>query len=471
MIKLYNTLIRKKEEFKPIKEGEVGMYSCGPTVYDYAHIGHARTYTFVDLLKRTFLYHGFKVNHVMNITDVGHLTEADTSDEGEDKIEKAAKKEKKTAWEVAEFYAQDFFKMLEDLNILPPSVVCKATEHISEQIALIKRIEKNGFTYIIDRGVCFDTSKFPAYADFARLDLEGMKKGARIEFDSQKKNLTDFWLWRFSDPKEKRQMEWDSPWGRGFPGWHIECSAMSMKYLGERFDIHTGGVDHIPVHHTNEIAQNWAATGHKVVNFWIHGEFLEIEGQKMSKNLKNFYRVEDIKKRGFNPLALRYLFLTTHYRTKLNFTWESLMGAQRAYDRLSGLFKDWQVGGGRKVITDSDIQKIAKFREDFTNQIADDLNFPGALAVLWQMVKSDLPALEKRDLLLDFNQVLGLKISWQTDVIEIPSRIKELVEIREKLRQQQKWIEADKIRKEIEELGWRVEDTSSGPKISQRLIN
>ncbi|MGB9706909.1 MAG: cysteine--tRNA ligase [Microgenomates group bacterium] len=461
MIRLYNTLTRKKEEFVPIKKGFVGIYSCGPTVYDYAHIGHARTYVFADLLKRMFLYNGYKVRHVMNITDVGHLTEADISDEGEDKVEMVAKREKKTVWEIAEFYTDDFFKMTDELNIIRPTIVCKATDHIKEQIALIKRIEKAGYTYIIDRGVCFDTAKFPQYADFARLDLKGIKRGARIEFDPQKKNPTDFWLWRFSHPLEKRQMEWSSPWGKGFPGWHIECSAMSMKYLGEHFDIHTGGVDHIPVHHTNEIAQNWAATGHKVVNYWLHGEFLEVEGQKMSKSLKNYYRVEDIKKRGFNPLALRYLFLTAHYRAKMNFTWEALKGAQAAYNKLLVMIREWRIAKEKRL---ADPKKAAVFKKKFLEKINDDLNTPGALVVLWQMAKSDLPAREKLKLVFDWDQVLGLRLAAQAKAeIKVPRKIKKLVEEREKLRQQGDWSAADKIRQQIEKLGWKIEDTKRGP--------
>jgi len=462
MIRLYNTLTRKIEEFKPIKPGEVGMYTCGPTVYDYAHLGHARTYVFADILRRVLLYNNYQVKQVMNITDVGHLTK-DTTDEGQDKIEMAAKKEKKTVWDIAKFYTDDFFKMLDEMNILAPSLVCKATDYIQEQIALIKRIEKNGFAYTIDRGVCFDTAKFPAYADFAHLDLKGMKAGSRIEFDPQKKNPTDFWLWRFSDPKEKRQMEWDSPWGKGFPGWHIECSAMSMKHLGENFDIHTGGVDHIPVHHTNEIAQNWAATGHQVVNYWLHGEFLTIEGNKMSKSLKNFYRVEDIRKKGFSPLALRYLFMTAHYRQKLNFTWEALKAAQTAYDRLGQLAKEWRQG--RKTIGADDPDKIQKFHQQFIEKISDDLNFPQALAVVWQMAKSDIPDPDKLDLLLDFDQVLGFRLTAQGKVTAIPKKVQELVNEREKSRKLENWGKADKLRKELEKLGWLVEDTPSGPKL------
>jgi len=466
-LKLYNSLTRKIEPFKPLNPPKVGIYTCGPTVYDYAHIGHARTYVFADLLRKVLLYSGYKVKQVMNITDVGHLTEADISDDGQDKIEMAAKKEKKTVWDIAQFYTDDFFKMIDDLNILRPSIVCKATDHIKEQIDLIKRVEKNGFAYVIDRGVCFDTSKFVGYADFARLDLEGMKKGMRIEFDPQKKNPTDFWLWRFSDPKEKRQMEWDSPWGKGFPGWHIECSAMGMKYLGERFDIHTGGIDHIPVHHTNEVAQNQAAVGHKVVNFWLHGEFLLIEGEKMAKSLKNFYRVEDIKKKGFDPLALRYLFLTAHYRSRMNFTWKGLEAAQEAYEKLIGYIKKWN-----KEKSTALSAKAQAFDKRFREHLFNDLQVPKALAVLWQMVKDKQTSdAEKYKLLIKWDEVLGLdllKVAKVAQVVKVGKEIEELLEEREKLRKEKKWREADELRKKIEAKGFKIEDTKKGSVVKRK---
>jgi cysteinyl-tRNA synthetase len=458
-LKLYNTLTRKLEEFKPLHPPKVTMYTCGPTVYDFAHIGHARTYVFADLLRRVLLYNGYKMEQVMNITDVGHLTEADTLDEGQDKIEMAAERQKKTVWNIARFYTDDFFKMVDELNILRPSIVCKATDHIKEQIELVKRIEKEGFAYVIDRGVCFDTSKFPGYADFARLDLKGLRKGSRIEFDSQKKNPTDFWLWRFSDPKEKRQMEWESPWGKGYPGWHIECSAMGMKYLGERFDIHTGGIDHIPVHHTNEIAQNWVATGHKVVNYWLHGEHLTIEGEKMAKSLKNFYRVVDLKNRGFEPLALRYLFLTAHYRARLNFTWESLEAAQKALKHLRAEVRSLQ--GKGQSLKDSP----ADYRQRFLAAINNDLDTPRALAVVWEMVKNqNLKSKYKKKLILDFDQVLGLGLA-EVRSLKISRKVKELLVKRDKLRKQGKWAEADKIRTQVKKLGFEIEDTEEGPKV------
>lgn len=462
LIRLFNTLGWNKQAFKPVKPGRVGIYTCGPTVYSYAHIGHARAYVFADTLRRMFLYNGYRVKQVMNITDVGHLSEADLSDEGVDKIEAAAKKERKTVWDVADFYTKDFFAMLEALNILSPSVVCKATDYIKEQIELIKKLEKNGFVYVIDRGVCFDTAKFPHYTELAKLNPEGMREGARIESDRQKKNPTDFWLWRFSDPSQKRQMEWSSPWGKGFPGWHVECSAMSMKHLGERFDIHTGGVDHIPVHHTNEIAQNQAAVGHRVVNYWLHNNFLQVEGEKMGKSCDNFYRVKDVEKRGFDPLALRYLFLTAHHRSEINFTWEALKGAQAALDNLRDYVVDWRsgVGKGRK-----DQKRTDEYKKEFLKNINDDLGTARALALAWEVAKSDLSERNKLKLIIDFDRVFGLGLKgWR---VEAPEEIKRLVGRREKLRKEKKFAQADKIRNQLERLGWRVEEGREEAKIKR----
>ncbi len=461
-IKLFNTLGRKKQIFQPIRSGRVGIYTCGPTVYSYAHLGHARAYVFADILRRMFSYNGYRVKQVMNITDVGHLTEADVSDEGVDKMEAAAKVKKKTVWEIAEFYTKDFFAMLEALNIRSPSVVCKATDHIKEQIELIKRLEKNGFVYVIDRGVCFDTAKFPRYTELANLNLRGMREGARIESDRQKKNPTDFWLWRFSNPQEDRQMEWDSPWGKGFPGWHIECSAMSMKNLGERFDIHTGGIDHIPVHHTNEIAQNQAAVGHRVVNYWLHNNFLQVKGEKMSKSLGGFYRVEDIKKKGFDPLALRYFLLTVHYRSEVNFTWKALKGAQTALDNLRNYVFDWRQVSGKKG---KNSKKINEYQKKFLKSINNDLGTAQALALAWEVAKSDLSEEDKRKLIVDFDRVFGLGLKdWRR---RVPDEIKKLIERREKLRKVKKFVQADEVRNQIEKLGWRLEEGKMGVRVKK----
>lgn len=469
MLKLYNTLTRKVEEFKPLNPPRVGFYSCGPTVYEHTHIGHMRAYTFVDTLRRTLEANGFEVEHVMNITDVGHLfEEGEEKRLGEDKLEYEAKKEKMSAWDIAKKYTDEFLQVLDELNIKKPQIMPRATDHIKEQIDLIKQLEKKGFTYVVDRGVAFDTSKFPHYPDFARLNLKKMKKGARIEFDPQKKNPADFWLWRFSDPKEKRQMEWDSPWGRGFPGWHIECSAMSMKYLGDTFDIHTGGVDHIGVHHTNEIAQSQGATGKPFVRFWLHNEFILIDGKKMSRSLGNVYTLEDIKKKGFEPLAVRYLFLTAHYRDKLNFTWKSLTSAQSAYEKLKAQVPSLE-SQSRTALSEEKLQKIEDYKNKFFSLANNDLGTPQALAVVWEVLKSNIPAQDKRELLLSFDEVLGLGLAEvKPERVKVSKEVQELVEEREKLRTQEKWQEADKLRKRIEKAGFNIEDTPKGPKVKKR---
>lgn len=474
-MKLYNTLTRKIEPFKTIKPGFVGMYTCGMTVYDHTHIGNMRTYVNTDLLRRTLEYNGFKVKQVENITDVGHLTsDADT---GEDKLQKKAREQRKTAWEIAKIYTQEFFETMDVLNVLRPHVIAPATEHIQEMIQLIQELEKKGFTYIIpDDGVYFNTSKLSDYGKLASLDIKGLKPGARVKMTAGKKNITDFALWKFSQTDEKRDMEWESPWAkRSYPGWHIECSALVMKYLSHAFDqekfdpesfetidLHTGGIDHIPVHHTNEIAQTEAATGKKFVNFWFHNEFMIVEDEKMSKSLGNFFWIEDIKQRGFNPLTLRYLFLTAHYRSKLNFTWEGLNAAQQAYQRLVEMLRTWQQ---EKLGTTSPTPRtetaISDLRKKFQEKINHDLNIPEALAVVWQIVKSKIPNPSKLDLILDFDQVLGLGLA-ELGEIAIPAEVKKLVQQREKLRGQKKWLQADAMREKIEKLGWKIEDSKKG---------
>jgi len=338
---LYNTLTRKKEHFKPIKQNQVKLYACGPTVYDFVHIGHFRAYIFIDVLRRALKYNGFDVKHVMNITDVGHLT--DDADAGEDKIEKKALQEKKTVWDIAKFYTDDFFSAMKALNVQKPDIVCKATDHISEMIKMVQRIEKNGYAYRISDGIYFDTSKLRDYGKLARLDIVQLQEGARVEPNPEKKNSTDFALWKFSPKDVKRQMEWKSPWGVGFPGWHIECTAMAVKYLGIKIDIHTGGIDHIPVHHTNEIAQTQGAYGRDIVRFWLHNEFLLVDGKKMSKSKKNFYRLSDVVKQRISPLAVRYFFLQAHYRIPVNFTWAALGSAQSGLNNLYDKIRETQI--------------------------------------------------------------------------------------------------------------------------------
>lgn len=473
MLHLYNTLTKKVEDFKPINPPNVGYYSCGPTVYDFAHIGHARTYVFADLLQKALESDGFKVKRVMNITDVGHLTS--DSDTGEDKMEKGAAREKKSVWDIAKFYTDDFFQMLDKINVRRPEIICKATEHIKEMIEMIKTLEKKGFTYQIADGIYFDTSKFPDYGKLTGQTFEKLQKtlkaGARVELVSGKKNVTDFALWKLTPKDVKRQMEWESPWGIGFPGWHIECSAMSMKYLGETFDIHTGGVDHISIHHTNEIAQSEASTGKQFVKYWLHADHLLVDGEKMSKSLGNFYRLIDIESKGFSPLALRYLFLTASYRSQMNFTWRSLEAAQTAYESLSKQILNIKSQISEKVsLSEDKLEKVNSFRQKFSDAINDDLNTAVGLAVVWEVVKSNIQPGGKYDLLMQFDQVLGLGLNQITDnrqQITIPEEIKKLVLIREELRKGKKWKESDKVRTDIEKKGFTVEDTPSGSLINK----
>lgn len=462
MVRLYNTLTRKKEVFKPIKKGFVGIYSCGPTVYWNQHIGHMYAYTHWDVLVRFFRWMGYKVKWVMNITDVGHLTsDADT---GEDKMEKGAKREGLTVWQIAEKYIAQFLESLDLLNIQRPDVLCRATEHIPQQIELIKKIEARGFTYRTKIGLVFDTSKFPGYGDFARLNLKKQLPGARLEVDPEKKSPWDFYLWIYGHPEHI--MQWDSPWGRGFPGWHIECTAMSTYYLGSQFDIHTGGKDHIPIHHTNEIAQGYGAFGRQTANFWLHNGFLELKGEKMSKSLGNVYTVQDLIKRGYDPLSFRYLVLTSHYRQGLVFDWEVLRGAENAYHRLLDLSGEWEEEKEEKIVEGE--KKTQEIKSQFVGRLSNDLNLPEALAVVWRMAKSNLPGKIKLKLLLEFDKVLGLKIKESLkEIKKIPPKIRKLVKEREILREIHQWEKADEIRRKIEKEGWYIEDTPGGPKIKK----
>jgi cysteinyl-tRNA synthetase len=466
-MQLFNTLSRALEELKPITPGKVGIYSCGPTVYDYAHIGHIRTYIFVDILKRVLRYLDYNLTHVMNITDVGHLTsDADT---GEDKMEKGARRESKSVWDIARFYTDYFFNTMDKVNVGRPDIICKATDNIKEMIDLVKKLEEKGFTYKTSDGIYFDTSKFPEYGKLAKLDIKGLKEGARVEKNPEKRNATDFALWKFSPSGVKRQMEWDSPWGVGFPGWHLECSAMSMKYLGPTFDIHTGGIDHIPVHHPNEIAQSEAATGKKFVNYWLHAGHLLVEGEKMSKSLGNFWRLEDVIKKGFQPLALRYLFLTAHYRSTMNFEWRALEGASKALEKLNQHLTVYQRNSKRTELSAEKMVKIEEFQKKFFQAVTSDLDIPTALSLSWEVIKSNIPDYDKYDLLLEWDQILGLGLGQaKTEEVVISPEIKSLIDRRELLRKQRKWSEADQVRKEIEEKGYILEDTSKGAKIKKK---
>ncbi|MBI4100426.1 cysteine--tRNA ligase [Candidatus Microgenomates bacterium] len=452
MLAFYNTLTRKIEEFKPINPDEVKIYTCGPTVYNFAHIGHARTYVFADFLRRTFKFNNYKVKQVMNITDVGHLVS--DADLGEDKIEIAARKAGKTPKEIAKFFEDDFWLLVKELNIEKPEIVAHATDHIEEMIDLVKILEEKGYTYETSDGIYFDITKFEGYPKLGGFNVEEQKAGARVPVRGEKRHPYDFALWKKAGPSHLQQ--WDSPWGKGFPGWHIECSAMSAKYLGQPFDIHTGGVDHIPTHHNNEIAQSEAAYGKSLARFWMHGEHLLVDGQKMAKSLNNFYRLEDLEKKGFKALDFRYLCLTVHYRTRLNFTWESLGAAHNAFLSLIEEISSW------------DEPKIgcAEFEENFLKAINNDLNLPQALSVVWELIKSDYPPSAKAASLLKMDEVLGLGLSgFLGKARQVPQEIQRLLDEREKLRKEKKWDEADNVREEIERRGYLIEDTAQGAKI------
>ena len=458
---LTNSLTRKKEKFEAINPPDVGLYTCGMTVYDFAHIGHGRKYVTDDILKRVLSANGFKVNHVQNVTDVGHLVS--DSDEGEDKLEKGAVKQGKTVWEVAEFFTKNFYESMDKLNIIRPDVICKATDHIKEQVELVQKLMDKGFAYDTPEAVYFDVTKFNKYGEAFGQKLEDKKVGVRTEVKTgeHKKHPADFALWfkrvgRF----ENHTMHWESPWGDGFPGWHIECSAMSMKYLGEQFDIHTGGEDHLSIHHPNEIAQAEAATGKiPFVNYWMHTAFLMVDGKKMSKSLENFYTVTDIEKKGFDPLALRYLYLGASYRDPLNFTWDSLTASQNALIKLRNQVLSLKSQDERTILSEEKESKIDLYRNDFMSAVNDDLNTPKALGVFWEMLKSNIPSSDKYDLAMSFDEILGLGLN-KIEKTEMPEEIKKLLEQREELRAQKKFEEADKIRKQIEDKGFSVNDSS-----------
>jgi cysteinyl-tRNA synthetase len=461
---LYNTLTRKKEVFKPIKKGFVNMYTCGPTVYKYAHIGNLRTYVFEDILKRVLVYNGFQVQHIMNITDVGHLTSDE--DQGEDKIEMEAKRENKTPQEIANFYTKTFQQDLKNLNIIEPRMWCKATEHISDQISLIKKLEEKGYTYIGKNGnVYFNTAKFKNYGKLARLKLK-QKALARIEEDSEKKNPRDFVLW-FSLQGSKFKghlLKWQSPWGEGWPGWHIECSAMSMKYLGEHFDIHCSGIDHIPIHHTNELAQSEAASGKKFVNYWLHSNFLVFGKEKMSKSSGEFITLQNLIEKDYDSLAYRYFCLTAHYRNELLFSWQNLDSSQNAFNSIKNKVLEIKENLNRRG---ADIKKIKEYKEKFEKVINDDLDMPKALALFWQALRDNkLNNAEKYALILDFDKVFGLNLDKvEKQQVQVPQEIQKLLEEREKARKTKDFRLADKLRDKIKKAGWQVDDTPDGPKL------
>lgn len=458
VLKLFNTLSRKKEEFKPIKPGFVGLYCCGPTVYWHQHIGNMRTYVFEDILKRVLLYNGFKVKHVINVTDVGHLTS--DADEGEDKLVKALKREgmplnKESMLKLANIYWEEFKDDFVKLHILSPDIWCKATEHVPEMLKLIERIQKNGYTYAAGGNLYYDISKFKNYAKLGKLKLEEQKAGTRVEVDVEKRNPQDFVLW-FTESKFKGHiMLWDSPWGTGWPGWHIECSAMSMKYLGDYFDIHCGGVDHIQVHHTNEIAQSEGATGKKWVNYWLHGEFLVSDKGKMAKSAGEFITLATLIDKGYDPLVYRYFCLTAHYRSKLSFSYDALESAKNSFNS----FKERIIEIKENLASKP---KDNDYKWKFADAVADDLNMPIALSVVWDVIKDkDLGSNEKYELLLDFDKVLGFNIDGFKRE-EISKGIQKLVDEREAARKAKDFKKADEIRDKLKAQGIVIEDTPQG---------
>ena len=458
-IKLYNTLSRSVEMFSPLKKGVVSMYHCGPTVYDYAHIGNLRAYVFADVLRRVFEYNSYEVKQIINITDVGHLVS--DGDAGEDKMTKALKREGKpltleSMREVATFYFERFTEDLTSLNAEPPQAFPRASDHIQEDIEIVKMLETNGFTYTTSDGVYFDIAKFPAYGKLGNISLESLKDGARVEINPEKRNPADFTLWKFN-----AKLGWDSPWGTGFPGWHIECSAMARKYLGQPFDIHTGGIDHIPVHHNNEIAQSEAAFGTPLANYWMHGAFVTLADGKMAKSAGGFITLKSLEDDMISPLAYRYWLLTAHYRSPVNFSPEAVRGAQNALIKLMTTMSNLPDGGA--------VSEAYKAR--FTAYINEDLGTAQAIALAWELLKdSGVSDADKRATILDFDRVFGLKLGSLAPIEEekIPLEIQALVDAREEARKAKEWEKADALRAEIEDRGYTVSDTQSGIKIMSK---
>ncbi len=459
---IYNTLTNKKEELKPIREGEIRMYSCGPTVYSFAHIGNLRTYVFMDLLRRTLKVDGYKLLGVMNITDVGHLTS--DADSGEDKMEKAARAQQKSPLEIAAYYTSVFKDDVAALNISLPEVVPKATEHIKEMIEFVQGLEEKGYAYETDDGIYFDITKYGKYGVLSKLDLEEQLAGARVEVNDRKRHPADFALWKKA-PKEHLQ-QWESPWGMGYPGWHIECSAMGRKYLGDTFDIHTGGVDHIPVHHENEIAQSTALLGHPAVNYWMHGEFMMVDNGKMSKSLGNTYTVADLKKNGIMPLSFRYFCLNAHYRNKINFTWDAIKASQKAYIRLLEA-----VSANKGVKDDGDLAGLCENAyNEFFEAVNDDINVPKALGILWNLLRSGHTGDSIYQTALKMDAVFGLSLENGYVPLEddIPEELKKKLEERTQARKEKNWALSDKLRDEINAAGYDIKDSADGSTLVKR---
>ena len=455
-IYLYNTLTKKKEKFIPLDNKEVRMYSCGPTVYYNAHIGNLRAYLFMDSLRRTLKYNGYKLKHVMNITDdVGHLTS--DADEGEDKMMVAAKRENKNPYEIAEYYMNKFFEDIDKLNIDKPEIIARATEHIDVMEEYVKKIIENGYTYQTEDTIYFDTSKLPNYGILSGKKPDEQKAGARVDFDSNKKNVSDFALW-IKAPKE-HIMQWDSFFGKCYPGWHLECSAMGYKYLGDEFDIHTGGIDHIPIHHENEIAQAQGFCGKIPAKFWMHVNFLKVNGGKMSKSLNNLYTLSDLQEKGYSPEVYRMFNLSSSYRIPINFTWEAMEASLKSLIKLKEGYQSHL--NGNDEIEDS---VIKNYEEKFHQAINDDLNMPMAMSIVWEVIKNPKKSKKFADLLLKFDTVLGLKVDepYKEEKKEIPEEIIKLAEERQKARENKDWAESDRLRDEIISKGFNIRDTKNG---------
>ena len=454
---LYNTLGRKVEKFIPVDKDEVKMYSCGPTVYSYAHIGNFRAYIFSDILRRVLKYNGYNVNSVMNLTDVGHLTsDADT---GEDKMEKAARKEGKDPYEIAKFYTDAFIVDYDRLNLQRPTVITKATDNIPQMIEMVKEILDNGYAYETSKGIYFDVSKLKQYPVLSNNVIEGQEAGARIEVDPEKRNPQDFAIW--IKAPENHIMKWDSPWGVSYPGWHLECSVMGRRFLGENFDIHTGGVDHIPIHHENEIAQDIGSFGHNPANFWMHVEFLLVDGKKMSKSLGNIYTISDLADKGYEPLAFKLFNYTSSYRIQLNFTFDGLQAAKTSLNRLRRGYL-----AHRDADELIDENTIKEYEEKFNKAINDDLNMPQAMSVVWEIVKSEKKSKQFADLLLKFDQVLGLDLEnsekYLNEKIEVPQEILDLAEERKAAKANKDYAKADELRDLINSKGYSIKDSADG---------
>lgn len=452
-LKLYNTLTREKEVFTPIDPDRVRMYACGPTVYNFSHIGNFRTYVFEDVLVRTLRHCGYAVTHVVNITDVGHLQS--DADEGDDKMVLATKREQKSPWDIARYYEGVFFEHMDALGITRPTIVCRATEHIPEMIKMVETLVDRGYAYVSQGNVYFDVTKFDRYCDFAGLRLDQQNQTDRVEVDERKRNQADFALW-FSQSKFPDQiMKWESPWGVGFPGWHIECSAMASRYLGDHFDIHCGGIDHINVHHTNEIAQSECCHGHRWVNVWMHGEFLNLDSGKMSKSKGEIMTIDTLRQHGFDPLDYRYLLLTAHYRSELKFSYEALSAAKSTLQGLRERVHEWKSAAP----SGQELSMVATaYAQKFWAAVSDDLHMPIALSVMWAVVKADdLSASEKLALLGQFDEVMGLNLLGYVRR-ELTTEQKALLDERTQARANRNWAESDRLRDVLLAQGIQVKD-------------